>query len=149
MALADLIEQGGEALFAAARNSLHTNGTSAHIPYQNAAEQQMATILNAYNAGQISNSVAQQRILATDQNFTHTAQTFGYARALQGARDIDALAQKILQDLQNVATGMGTPVTATPGATLSAGITQLTSNPIALVGIGFLIYKMAMAKGRF
>lgn len=130
--------------------NLSSQGTSAHIAAQNQTVAQFAAILSSYQAGTITNAVAQTQITNTNGTFQSYVAKLGYARALQGGRDVQNLANSILQNLKNAAigiTGPGVIVPVTGTNSITAGLATLTSNPLLLGAVVFVAYRMF--KGRF
>jgi hypothetical protein len=135
---------------AIAARDLGGSGTSAHIAAQNATVAQFAAVLNAYQAGTISNATAITQITNANGTFQSYVQKLGYARALAGGRDVQNLANSILTNLHNAAIGITGPGVITPtSSTLTAGIATLTSNPVLLAGLAFVAYKMLQGRKVF
>src|SRR6202008_1554449 len=97
----DLVQAGSTELKAEANRRAGQLGTSAHIQAQNEVVSDFQTLaLTPYRAGQISAAQAAAKIQELAQGFTIYCQKLAYPRALQGAADVNNLAQQIIHDLQ-------------------------------------------------
>lgn len=108
-----------------------------HIPVQNETVARFSAVLQQYDQKQISAQDAVTQVQKFDRAFTLYAQSIGSRRALQGANDVHALANRIV-------TGFGAAPTATatsPGTTVPLTPSTLLSNPLLLAGLGFVLLR--------
>ena len=97
----DLWEQGQEVIEAEADARRQVAGQSAHIDAQNEAVSDFETdALGPHAAGRISTDEAIRRIQNITNSFTRFCERLNYARALNGARDVQILAGQLIADLE-------------------------------------------------
>ncbi len=146
----DLWAFGQQAIDAEADRRSGSSGQEAHIAAQNEAVREFESeALAPYRQGIITIEQARQMIQAINAGFTAYCRRLGYARALQGAADVDRLAQQLIADL-----GGYQPVPALPGGGGygsgffdSMGTTGSSIVPLAL-GFGALYFLMGSRRRR-
>ncbi len=129
----DLWAFGQQAIESEADRRSGSSGQEAHIAAQNEAVREFETeALAPYRQGIITVEQARQMIQAINAGFTAYCRRLGYARALQGAQDVDRLAQQLIADL-----GGYQPVPPTTGGGYGSGfptmLTQSNMMPIVLM----------------
>lgn len=133
----DLWDMGVDAVSNEAHNRFSTAGESAHIAAQNEAVAEFeAAALTPYRSGRISAEQARQIIRSIASAFASFANRLGYPRALAGAREVEALAERLIMDL-GAYTTVPAPSGYLPPMLQSAGI----SAPMIL-GIAGLFFLM-------
>ena len=119
----DGVQAGTQALKDRANGNKFVMGTSAHIQPQN-------DTVSDFQAAAIT------KIQQLAQGFTIYAQQLGYARALQGAADVNALAQRLVRDIQAAYQMPGGGVILPPGIVPPGqGIGGISYTTLALVGL--------------
>lgn len=140
----DLMDLGEQRIKAEAAKRSQQSGTSAHIAAQNQVRDEFGQILNTYHMGSITNATAQQQISRANQGFAAFCRNLGYPRALQGASDVDILAQKILADLRTERiTGATGSLTGTTANVLTGGAAGplSTTTVLLMAGAAYMLYK--------
>src|SRR5436190_20651288 len=133
----DGVQAGTQALKDRANRNKVVKGTSAHIQPQNDTVSEFQTYaLTPLNNGQMTPAAAITKIQQLAQGFTIYAQQLGYARALQGAADVNALAQRLVRDIQAAYQMPGGGVILPPGIVPPGqGIGGISYTTLALVGL--------------
>jgi len=146
MSWSDLAKEAGTELGkqairdAAARIRTSGDVTRDHIPAQNETGSKFAATLAAYNAGAISAAQARAEIQQWNSAFLLLTQQIGSSRALKGGAELNALAQRILQDLGGT-DGGGVVIPPTGGGgggggggVLVPGIGTISPTMLAIAG---------------
>ena len=135
----DLIDAGAAEVNRKAQSDLKNSGTSAHIAAQNQVVADFQTqALTPLANGTITPQQAIDIIDRLDKAFSAYCQQLGYARALQGARDVHNLAVRLIADREATITASGGTY-YTPGSGGSTSVptsTSVTRTGVSVAGLG-------------